>query len=357
MSVADVRVGIVSWNTAALLDRCLAALPAALGDLSAEVVVVDNASDDGSAEVAARHKVTLVRNERNEGYARAMNQALVASEAPVLIALNPDTEPPPGSLAALVGRLRAEPAAGLVVPRLVHPDGRLQHSVYRFPSAALAAVVSFVPPRWQRGEIGRRWWLEGAAPHDRSEPVDWAIGAVHAIRAAAISGRPPYSERWFMYAEDIELCWWLAERGWQTHLAAEVTVPHAANASGSQAWGSAREARYWAATYDLHAGMRGALAARGLAAVNVLGVLVHIAANVAGAVIPSGARGRRRATARALARVLPIHVKALVAGPGSLAVRAGVRAGISRPAARRRRAGSRRPGRATRRAARSSRPS
>ncbi|MDQ1359404.1 MAG: hypothetical protein QOG44_3777, partial [Acidimicrobiaceae bacterium] len=66
---AEVRVGIVSWNTAALLDRCLDALPAALGDMSAEVVVVDNASSDGSAERAAAHdSVTVVRNETNAGY-------------------------------------------------------------------------------------------------------------------------------------------------------------------------------------------------------------------------------------------------------------------------------------------------
>jgi GT2 family glycosyltransferase len=324
MTPPDVRVGIVSWNTAALLDRCLAALPAALGDLRAEVVVVDNASSDESAEVAARHDVTLVRSDTNEGYARGMNRALAATEAPVLLALNPDTEPPPGSLAALVGRLHAEPTAAVVVPRLVHLDGRLQHSVYRFPSVRLAAVVSFVPPRWQRGAIGRRWWLEGAAPHDRSGPVDWALGAVHVIRRDAVAGRAPYSERWFMYAEDIELCWRLERQGWTTVLAADVTVPHASNAAGAQAWGSSRAQRYWAASYDLYAGMHRPLAARGWAAVNTVGVLVHLAANLAGSVLPGAARGRRVATARSLAKVLPVHARAFALGARSLERQAGV---------------------------------
>lgn len=324
MTTPDVRVGIVSWNTDDLLDRCLAALPAALGDLRAEVVVVDNASSDDSARVAQRHDVTLVRNDTNEGYARGMNRALADTEAPVLLALNPDTEPPPGSLASVVARLHAEPAAAVVVPRLVNLDGRLQHSVYRFPSIALAAIVSFVPPRWQRGRIGRRWWLEGAAPHDRSGVVDWAIGAVHAIRRSALAGQAPYSERWFMYAEDIELCWRLRRAGWNTLLTADVSVPHASNASGAQAWGASRAARYWAASYDLYAHMHRPAAARGLAAVNTAGVVVHLGANLLGMLSPGEARGRRLAVARSLATVLPVHVRALVLGPGSLAHQAGV---------------------------------
>jgi N-acetylglucosaminyl-diphospho-decaprenol L-rhamnosyltransferase len=325
--IPDVRVGIVSWNTAGLLDRCLAALPEALGELDAEVVVVDNASDDDSAGVVRARGVTLVENPVNEGYARAMNQALDGTGAPVLIALNPDTAPPPGSLAALVARLHEHPSVGVLVPRLVDDDGRLQHSAYRFPSPSVAAVVSFVPPRWQRGAIGRRWWLEGGAPHDQSETVDWAIGAVHVLRRAALDGRPPYSERWFMYAEDIEVCWRLGQRGWSTMLAADITIPHHGNAAGAQAWGSTRSTRYWAATYDLYAGMHGALAARWLAMVNVAGVTYHLVGNALGSLPRTGARTNRQAAARDLARILPLHARALVLGPRRLARTAGVRAG------------------------------
>src|SRR5690606_3049727 len=99
----------------------------------------DNDSGDDSAEVAGRVAgVEVIRNTDNVGYARGMNQALAGSDAPVLIALNPDTEPAPGSLEALIDHLLAHPRVGLVVPRLTHLDGRLQHSVYRFPSVPLA---------------------------------------------------------------------------------------------------------------------------------------------------------------------------------------------------------------------------
>src|SRR5581483_5384640 len=144
-SMADVRVGIVSWNTGDLLDRCLAAVPAAVAGLDAEIAGVE-----------------VIRNETNEGYARGMNRALAGTDAPVLVALNPDTEPPPKSLAALVTSLRDRPRAALVVPRLCNEDGSLQPSVQRFPSLSLAVVSGFVPKRWQRGALGRRWWLEGA---------------------------------------------------------------------------------------------------------------------------------------------------------------------------------------------------
>src|SRR4051812_48180456 len=119
--MTDVRIGIVAWNTAALLDRCLRAIPAAVAPLEAEVVVVDNASDDETASVVRAYPgVVFVRNDENLGYARAMNQALADTDAPVLIALNPDTEPPPSSLARLVAVLHDDPHVALVAPRLVN---------------------------------------------------------------------------------------------------------------------------------------------------------------------------------------------------------------------------------------------
>ena len=204
MTAPAVRVGIVSWNTAGLLERCLAALPAALEGAEAEVVVVDNASADGSAEVASSH-ARVVRNPTNVGYAKAMNQALAGSGAEVLIALNPDTEPPPGSLATLVRRLLADPCVGLVAPLLVGADGASQWTARRFPSVGVGAATCILPRRLQRGRIGRRLLLEPADQPAAPADVDWAIGAVHVIRVEALEGRAPYDERWFMYVEDIEL--------------------------------------------------------------------------------------------------------------------------------------------------------
>jgi N-acetylglucosaminyl-diphospho-decaprenol L-rhamnosyltransferase len=317
--MTDVRVGIVSWNTAELLDECLHALPAALGRTVAEIVVVDNASDDDSADVAARHPdVTVIRNAENVGYARGMNQALAGTDAPVLIALNPDTRPPPRSLATLTERLLASPHTGLVVPRLLNADGSLQPSVQRFPSLTLAAISGFVPHRLRRGAFGRRWWLEEAATHDASGPIDWAIGAVHVIRAAALAGAPPYSERSFMYAEDIELCWRLHEAGWSVRLEADVEIPHVANAAGAQAWGWRRATRVWSATYDFDAEARGRAHARAFAGVNLLGSAVHYAALRLGSRAPGAVGERRRYEAAVLRSLLPLHARTLALGPARI---------------------------------------
>lgn len=304
-----VRVGIVSWNTATLLDRCLTALPAALGARGAEVVVVDNASSDSSHEVAAGHPgVQAVRNEVNVGYARAMNQALGAPDlgADVLIALNPDTEPPPGSLDTLVTRLVDQPDVGLVTPRLVNADGTAQWSARRFPSLGVGAATCVLPGRLQGGRIGRRYGLEWAEQPTEPTDVDWAIGAVHVIRRQALSGRMPYDERWFMYVEDLELCWWLAQRGWRRRFEADVAVPHVGNASGDQAWGDDYMGRCYDAFYDWYERDRGRVEVRAWAALN--------AARVASRSAVAAAAKRPPEHRAALRRELPHHLRALLHG-------------------------------------------
>lgn len=307
-----VRVGVVSWNTADLLGACLAALPAALEGLDASVTVVDNASSDHSADVARAAGVEVKDNDRNVGYARAMNQALDAPDAEVLIAVNPDTEPPPGSLSALVGRLLAAPDIGLVAPRLVNPDGSLQHSAYTFPSPVQAAAVSFLPARAQRGRIGRRLWLEGAAPHDRPCDVEWTIGAVHVIRAKA-AGRPgPYSERWFMYVEDMDLCWRLARGGWRRRLEADVSIPHVGGASAVQAGPDTARHRWTPLSYDWYAETHGEAAMRTWAAVNTAGT-AWLAASAA--LRSVAGRPGRRAEAVELARLTRVHARSVLRRP------------------------------------------
>ena len=268
-----IRVGIVSWNTAALLDRCLASLPAALAGTEFEVVVVDNDSTDGSTSVVAAHPYArLLCNDINVGYGRAMNQALAGAGAPVLIALNPDTVAPPGSLARLAAALLADPGVGLVGPRLVDKAGVTQYSARRFPSLGAAAAALVLPVRRHAGALGRRLLLEWAPQPAVPTDVDWVIGAVHVIRASALRGRAPYDERWFMYVEDIELCWWLAARGWRCRYQADVAVLHVGNAAGAQAWAATDEyeRRCFDAIYDWYQRDVSRRRVRALAAVNAL---------------------------------------------------------------------------------------
>jgi hypothetical protein len=90
------------------------------------------------------------------------------------------------------------------------------------------------------------------------------------MRASALGGRLPYDERWFMYVEDLELCWWLARRGWRRRLEADVRVPHVGNAAGAQAWGDDYDRRCFDAIYDWYQRDVGARPVRVMAAFNAL---------------------------------------------------------------------------------------
>lgn len=305
------RVGIVSWNTAELLDRCLASLPAAAQDMEMEVVVVDNASSDESLDICHRHGVKVVENDSNKGYASAMNVALSAELDPrgvdVLIALNSDTECPPRSLTTLAEKLLAEPDVGLVVPRLRNLDGTVQHSVYRFPSVAVTIASSFLPAAMQDSRMARHFWLEGSSSPGEPKDIDWAIGAVHVMRPGAVEASGPYSERWFMYAEDVDICWMLRQRGWRRVFQPEIEIIHMGNASGAQAWGGDRMRRWLSCTYDWYRLRHGAWAVRRWALANTIGV----SARLCTVGLHWALRRPLAGWERQLKLALPVHLRAL----------------------------------------------
>jgi N-acetylglucosaminyl-diphospho-decaprenol L-rhamnosyltransferase len=317
-----VRIGIVSWNTATELARCLASLPAALDGLPAEIVVVDNNSTDDSADHARTHPgVRVIENAQNEGYARAMNQALAGTSAPVLAALNPDTVLAPGALRTLTEGLLADPDLALVVPRTEHENGALQHSVNRFPSVRLTLAASLLPASYH--QTHNQWWVQGTAAYEHDEDIDWGIGAVHVIRAEALGGTAPYNERWFMYAEDLDLCWRLSVAGWRRRLLAGVTVTHVGGAATVHSEWAGDPARRWLpCSYDCYAQARSAGAARTWAAANALAlVLWWVIGVVRPGWLPFQHEGRRTQlhSARLLRHHLWIHLVALTAGPSFVA--------------------------------------
>lgn len=162
-----------------------------------------------------------------------------------------------------------------MVPVLRDEDGSLQHSLHRFPGISTSLVMHLVPMALRRGWVGRHWCLDGFTYYERRRTADWAVGAVHCIRAAALDG-PPYSERWFMYAEDMDLGWRLRRTGWRTELEPAAQVMHIGNAAGSVEFGEDRQARWLDATYDWFVLTRGSTHARAWAAANVLGLTVKL---------------------------------------------------------------------------------
>ena len=218
-----VGVAIVSYNTCALLRDCLASLQHCT--LALDVVVVDNASRDGSAAMVRSEfpAVTVLDAGTNLGFARATNLALRqllaadrASRPAVLVALNPDTRVHPAAIEQLVSVLEAHPRVALVAPRLLNPDGSLQDGAFRFPTLLMTVLDCFPPGEVLPGRLYRSWW-HGRYPQERGDApfaIDHPLGACMAVRRTVLDDVGLLDEGFFMYAEEVEWCWRIRRAGW-----------------------------------------------------------------------------------------------------------------------------------------------
>lgn len=232
----DLSVCIVSWNTRELLDACLNSLRDNAGDLALEVIVVDNASTDGSAEmVRERHpEVRLVANEQNRYYAAANNQALQLSRAAEKLLLNPDIVVPPGSLVTLLNFLKQHPRAGAVAPRLREPDGTVQRSCRIFPGPAIvlweALGLSRLRPRHRVfGAYRMGWW-----DYDSERPVEQPMASALLLRGAALDQVGYFDEQFPMFFNDVDLCRRLWDAGWEIWFTPTAEMVHHGGAATRQ---------------------------------------------------------------------------------------------------------------------------
>lgn len=243
-------VAIVSFNTRAHLEACLASV---LPEAPAAVVVADNGSSDGSAEVVASAYpgVTLVANGVNRGYGPAANQAIDASESPYVLVLNSDTRLRPGALAALAAHLENHPAAGIVGPRLLNVDESPQPSCFPFPTPLhtllqttfLGALARSVP-----GVSARYRPLESPNVPRR---VPCVLGAALAVRREAFAAVGGFDESFFMYSEEVDLAYRLAAADWEVHYTPLAEIVHVGGASTEQQ-PVEMEARRYGATREFY---------------------------------------------------------------------------------------------------------
>ncbi len=281
-----VYVVVVSWNTAALLDRCLTALAPDVSSGLATVVVVDNGSADGSpALVTERHPwASLVAAGGNVGYGPAVNLGARTASVPPppwLVAANADVAVERGALAALVAIGEAHAAVGVVAPRLLLDDGSTQHHVHPFPSLRAVAAVH-VPGAADRLRGGAL--LEGRWDPDVAREVDWTHGALLLVRRSAFDAVGGFSADQWLYAEDLDLCWRLRRAGWRTRYVPGARVLHAVSAATTQAWSddATREDRKQAAAYRWMRAAYGPRRTAIIAAAAGLGALAQAAREPAG---------------------------------------------------------------------------
>ncbi|MGZ4149711.1 MAG: glycosyltransferase family 2 protein [Actinomycetota bacterium] len=226
-ATADLAVVIVNYNAGEWLERCLGSLHERRGDVVLDVVVVDNASVDGSARAAlsAHPWARLIENPRNVYLSPAWNQGARATTAPYLLFLNPDTEWWRGTLADYVAIARANPRTGIVGPLLRNSDGSVYPSGRPFPNVLHAVAHAFASVFTRDNPWTRRYELEG---WDRAteRSVDWVSGACMLMPREAYDAIGGFDEGFPLYGEELDVASRLRDAGWSVLFTPAVEVIH-----------------------------------------------------------------------------------------------------------------------------------
>jgi hypothetical protein len=241
----SVSVVIVNWNAGPALDACVASCFAD-GAAGRDVVLVDNASSDGSAAAArARHPgVRLLETGANLGFAAAANRGAAAASGEVIVFLNPDARLLPGAVTTLVDALHLVPGAGIAGGALVDERGRWQPGWARFDPVA-HLLLDTTP-----GRIASRF---RRAPYR----VDWVYGTFMAVRRDLFRQLNGFDARYFVYGEDLDLCYRAARLGARTVHVPAARAVHGPNVSAAQRFGASREAEVVKGEMRFYAARRG----------------------------------------------------------------------------------------------------
>lgn len=239
MTAPELSIVLVSWNAKDDLDVCLRSLVEHTRGVEFEVIVVDNASSDGTvAALETEHpQVRVIANADNRGFAAGCNQGMAAARGELILLLNSDTYVVDNVIGRSVEALRARPDVGMLATRLAFPDGRLQHNANR----ALSVRHSLLERLWlyklipddRRGKalMGGYW------EHDEPAEVDWLAGAFMLLRRPLYTESGGFDERFWMYGEDSEWCMRLRRQGHKILYTPEPgTVFHTGSVSSDLVW-------------------------------------------------------------------------------------------------------------------------
>jgi N-acetylglucosaminyl-diphospho-decaprenol L-rhamnosyltransferase len=223
--VARVSAIVVSHNSRLHLARCLDSVAPQV----AEIVVVDAASTDGSVDAIT--SATVVRLDTNRGYGAALNVGAAHATGDLLLLLNPDTWALPGSVEELGRALTAAPRAGAAGPKLINENGSTQQSVRGFPTPWRLATeylfLRWLAP-WSRTLNA---FYAGGFDHSTPRTAEWLVGAALLVRREAFDAVGGFDESFFMYDEEVDFCFRLAEAGWSTIFVPTAQIGHVGGAS------------------------------------------------------------------------------------------------------------------------------
>ena len=225
-------VVIINWNTRDMLRECLHSVLASLDGMESEIIVVDNASEDGSVQMVSREfpQIHLICNPRNMGFAAANNQAFAISRGQHILMLNSDTIVHPGVLGASVRFLQENPKAGAMGCRVLNPDGSMQRTCSMFPS--LANLVLWATGLWRLpwprflGRYEMIHWQRNSL-----REVEVITGCYLMITRQALEETGPLDEDFFFFGEETDWCRRAREKAWKLYFAPVGEITHIGSGS------------------------------------------------------------------------------------------------------------------------------
>jgi N-acetylglucosaminyl-diphospho-decaprenol L-rhamnosyltransferase len=216
---------VVNYESGPLLTRAIASLEA---EGPAELVVVDNGSTDGSVDQLREQNpdIDVLDPGRNLGYGAAANRGVAATKSELVLVCNPDLFVSPGALSEMRAALDSDPTIAAVGPLIRKPDGERYPSARQFPSMIDAAGHALLGQFAPDNPFTRAYHHAGALEPDTVRPVDWVSGACFLVRRSAFEQVGGFDERYFMYMEEVDLCWRLGRAGWKVVYAPAAMVIH-----------------------------------------------------------------------------------------------------------------------------------
>jgi GT2 family glycosyltransferase len=233
----DISIVIVSWNSAELIGNCLDSILRNADQTRREIILVDNASSDNTAELvkSSYPQADLIENRRNLGYAKANNQGIQKSIGRYVLLLNPDTEIQGDSLGRMLAFMDANPEVGALGPKLLNPDGSVQPSCREFPRfSTLIWEFSGLSRLFPRSRIFGRWRI-GYFAFDRQSEVDQPMASCLMLRRQTLDQVGLFDEKFPMFFNDVDLCWRIKGANWKIVFYPDAQVLHHKGASTGKA--------------------------------------------------------------------------------------------------------------------------
>ena len=232
----DLSIIIVNWNTKSHLAACLDSIERHPPEGEFEVIVVDNDSSDGSAQMVREcfPDITLIEQVKNVGYAEGNNRGIRASSGRYVLLLNPDTEIKPGALDALVKFADEHPEAAAVGCRLVGPDGKVQRSCRSFPDPiGVLFEYTWLSYLFPKSRLFGRYRMTYFRYNQEAE-VDQPMGSCLLLSRKAIEDVGMFDQEFAIFFNEVDWCFRAKQKGWKVYFTPAAEVVHHGAASTSQ---------------------------------------------------------------------------------------------------------------------------